>query len=133
MAIYPYKCLECGKTEEVVQSIASYSEAPKRPTCCFGADMVRVITAPMVSADLQTPYVSPLDGSVISSRAQQKEHMEKHGVVHYDEIAPDFERNRKAKQAAMMAGIKEDLIESMHRVEQGHKPQVIPEAEFIPA
>lgn len=132
MAIYPYKCLECGRTEEVIQSIASYSEAPKRPTCCFGAGMLRVITAPMTSVDLQSPYVSPIDGSVITSRAQQKEHMLKHGVVHFNEIAPDFERNRKARQAAMTADLKQDLVESMHRVEQGHKPQIIPEAELLP-
>jgi putative FmdB family regulatory protein len=132
VAIYPYKCRECGRTEEVFQSIASYSEEPDIPECCFKTEMVRVLTVPMMAPDLRTSYVSPIDGSVISSRAQQKEHMERHGVVHFDEIAPDIERNRKARQAAAVADIKTDLIESFHRVEAGHKPQIIPESELVP-
>lgn len=132
MAIYPYRCLECGRTEEVVQSIASYSKSPQRPQCCFHGDMIRVITAPMTAPDLQSSYVSPIDGSLISSRAQQREHMMRHGVVHYNEIAPDIDRNRKARQAAAVADIKDDLAEAFHRVEAGHKPQIIPEAELIP-
>jgi NAD-dependent SIR2 family protein deacetylase len=132
MAIYPYRCLECGKSEEVVQSISSYSASPQVPVCCFNAGMARVITAPMVSADLQSPYVSPLDGTLICSRQQQREHMVKHGVVHFNEIAPDFERNRihRAKQA--VADIKSDLIDAVHKVDAGHKPQIVPEAELIP-
>jgi hypothetical protein len=95
--------------------------------------MARVITVPMVAQDLQSSYVSPIDGSVISSRSQQREHMVKHGVVHYQEIAPDIERNRKARQAAAVADIKDDLIDALHRVEAGQKPIIIPEAELIPS
>lgn len=133
MAIYPYRCLECGKVEEVVQSIASYSESPRIPECCFKKEMVRVLTMPMVAADFQSSFVSPIDGTVISSRQQQREHMTKHGVVHYDEIAPDIARNKKALQEKVKVGVKEDLVEAMHRVEAGYKPVVPTEAEIIPA
>lgn len=133
MAIYPYKCLVCGREKEVYQSIASYSEAPDVPECCHEKPMMRVMTAPMVAADFQASFVSPIDGTVIASRAQQREHMLKHGVVHYDEIAPDIARNKKAMQEKAKVGVKQDLVEAMHRVEAGYKPQVPTEAEIIPA
>lgn len=132
MAIYPYKCRECGKTEEVVQSISSYSKLPRIPICADHGAMFRVYTAPMVAPDMQSGYVSPIDGSIIGSRAQQREHMNRHGVVHYEEIKPDIERNRIARQKAAIADIKNDMIEAIHKVEAGHKPQIIPEAELIP-
>ena len=123
MAIYPYKCVGCGHEQEVYQSIASYSVTPNRPICC-GQPMERKITLVLAAVDRQQAYVSPLDGSVIDSREKERQHMSKHGVVHFDEIAPDFERNKKRRLAETKVSLKQDLIESVHKVEAGYRPQV---------
>jgi hypothetical protein len=94
--------------------------------------MVRVLTALLLSTDMQSAYKSPIDGEVISSRAQQREHMTRHGVVHFDEIAPDFERNRIDRAKKAVADLKSDLVEAVQKVDAGHKPQVIREADLIP-
>jgi hypothetical protein len=111
MAIYTYRCRECGKTAEVIQSIKSYCVAPEVPECfciqesyereCAASGMAQVdilmstkmeryFTVPLVTFD--TPpwaaYKSPIDNSVITSKAERNEHMAKHGVVLYDDIAP---------------------------------------------
>jgi putative FmdB family regulatory protein len=133
MAIYPYRCKECGRQEEVVQSIASYCESPNVPSC--HGPMERFITAPMFSIDIApwAAYRSPIDGTVITSRAERNEHMARHGVVLYDDIAPDIERNRKDIAKKAVADIKQDVIEATHKVlDHGYKPNVIPESELIP-
>lgn len=122
MAIYPYKCEKCGREEEVVQSISSYSKAPLRPVC--HGEMRRVFTVPMIAPDYQQPFVSHLDGSVISSRSEQHEHMKKHGVVLYDDIASDIPRRKEEVLKAALSGIKDDAAEAFLKVEQGYKPQI---------
>ena len=131
MAIYPYRCTKCGEEEEVVQSISSYRHCPNIPLHC-GFSMERKLTPPMMAVDLQNPYVSPIDGTVITSRSEQRAHMQKHGVVFTDDIAPDVERNRKAMQQKAIKDLKEDLITATHMVEAGHRPPVVPEAQLIP-
>ncbi len=131
MAIYPYKCVECGREEEIVQSISSYCDAPVRPVCCQG-QMARVLTPVLTAVDRQSPYVSPIDGSVIDSREKERQHMSKHGVVHFDEIKPDIERNRKARLEAAVADVKNDIVEAVHMVEAGKAAKPIPESELIP-
>lgn len=126
MAIYTYRCSHCGKVAEVIQSIKSYCEHPQVPDC--GNDcpvpMERMLTPVMTNMDVAPwgAYKSPIDGEVIDSRAKRNEHMAKHGVVMYDEIKPDIERNRKAiaKQAAIQR--REDIIEAVKQTSAGHKP-----------
>lgn len=125
MAIYTYRCGECGADREVVQSIASYCEKPNVPEC--HGPMERYLTAPLVSFDTApwAAYQSPIDGEVIDSRAKRNEHMAKHGVVLFDEIKPDFERARKAAAEAHKKDLREDLIAATHKVlDHNYKPQV---------
>ena len=132
MALYPYKCQGCGHEEVVWQSISSYCQAPKVPVCACKKDMVRLITLPMIKTDEIVPFMSTLDGSMITSKSQQREHMAKHGVVLFDDIAPEIEQKRVAREKAAVADIKDDIIASCHMLEAGHKPQIIPEAELVP-
>lgn len=134
MAIYPYKCEKCGLYEEVVQSISSYCEKPSIPSCSEHGLMGRFFTVPMMAVDIQEHYLSPLDGKTfVTSRTQEREHMARHGVVKFDDIAPDFERNRKAQQEEMAKGLKSAIIESVQKVEAGYKPTSIPESALIPS
>lgn len=122
--IYPYKCSVCGATEEVWQRLADYVASPHIPVCLkFHGKMRRVFTVPMVAPDLSSPFVSHIDGSVISSRAEQKEHMARHGVVLYDEIAPDLPRKRAEVISAQFTDLKSDINESINKVLQGYEPK----------
>lgn len=96
--------------------------------------MERRLTAPLVNFDTApwAAYQSPIDGEVIDSRTKRNEHMAKHGVVMYDEIKPDIERNRKRVMQEAVADIKQDMIEAVHMLDAGYKPAIIPEAELIP-
>lgn len=131
MALYPYRCKKCDSEELVVQTIKSYSESPSVPICCETM-MQRVITAPMLAVDI-APYRSMIDGSIVNSRSEEREHMRKHGVVHTDEIMPDVERNRKRMLESFKEGVKDDIADAILRVEQGQKPNIIPEEELIPS
>jgi hypothetical protein len=97
--------------------------------------MGRKMTLPMVSFDIPNwgSFQSTIDGTVIDSKSKQREHMAKHGVVLYDDIAPDIERNKKRIQATAVADIKQDLIEATHRVEAGYKPQLESADNIVPA
>lgn len=147
MAIYTYRCRECGREEEVVQSISSYCVAPNVPVCPGGdlaeahipcrdwhGPMERRLVATMVAFDTApwAAYQSPIDGQVIDSRAKRNEHMAKHGVVPYDELKPDFERNRKRIAEEARVGLKDDLIVATNRVADGYKPVVETTDKFIP-
>jgi len=122
MAIYPYKCDKCGREAEVVQSISAYSKAPVRPVC--HGEMRRVLTVPLIAPDYQQPFKSHLDGSIINSRSQQAEHMKKHGVVLYDDIASEIPRRKEEVLKSALAGIKGDIVEAFCKVDQGYKPHI---------
>lgn len=125
MAIYPYKCGKCGATQEVVQSIASYSKVPIRPHHC-DTEMDRVFTVPMVSPDTlwNNGFRSHVDGSVITSRTKLREHNARNGVVYYDDVASDIPKRRAEAAKKATADIKADLVESLHKVDAGYKPRV---------
>lgn len=132
MAIYTYRCVECDRREEVVQSISSYSVKPNVPEC--HGKMERYLTSVMVSFDVAPwgAFISPIDGEVIDSKTKRNEHMAKHGVVPFEEVAPDIARNRKRIEEQAVADIKADLVEATHKVEQGYKPRVESVEAIIP-
>lgn len=119
--IYPYKCPGCGATKDVWQRLSEYIAAPIIPRHC-GVPSQRVFTVPMVAPDYQSSFVSHIDGTVISSRSQQREHMAKHGVVLYDEIAPDLPRMRASCIEAQFADLKDDINVAIDKVVQGYVP-----------
>lgn len=119
--IYPYKCSGCGATQDVWQKLSEYCASPLIPDHC-GVKMDRVFTVPMVAPDY-APFISHLDGSVINSRSAQREHMLRHNVVLYDEVASDLPAKRAAVTAAHFADLKDDINEVITMVEQGYKPR----------
>lgn len=127
MACYTYRCRECGQDAEIYQSIKAYCEKPMVPVCVDHGPMERYLTKPMVTFDTApwASYQSPIDGSVITSRAERNEHMARHGVVMYDDIAPDIKRNAERRKKDAVADVKEDLIAASFMVEAGHKPQMV--------
>lgn len=137
MAVYPYFCQECGKEEEVIQSISSYCVAPIRPACC-AKTMERRMTLPMVQMDMPNwgGYVSPIDGTFIDSKSKERDHKEQHGVVHLHEVEGHAAAKKAERAAAARKELKADLVESAHKVEAGYKPQlesVAADGSVIPA
>ena len=76
MPIYAVHCNQCGKDEDIYRTIANYNDLPE----CCGQRMDRIICAPQVIKDID-PYVSQIDGSVITSRSQHRDHLKAHGCV----------------------------------------------------
>ena len=50
------------------------------------------------------PFVSPIDGSVISDRKQLREHNRKHNVVNANEFSAEFYREQAQKRADYFEG-----------------------------
>jgi len=61
--------------------------------------------SPLVMGDIE-PFVSPIDGAIISSRPHLREHMRKHGVTHssdFDSPGGFWDKKRQAR-ADYLAG-----------------------------
>ena len=76
MPIYAVHCNQCGKDDDIYRTVAKYDDLPE----CCGQRMERIICAPQVIADID-PYISQIDGSVITSRSKHREHLQAHGCV----------------------------------------------------
>jgi hypothetical protein len=96
--------------------------------------MERYFTPPLITFDTApwAGYVSPIDGELIDSRSKRNEHMAKYGVVPFDEIAPDVERNKQRRLADAKAGLTEAVVEATNKVEAGYKPQIETIDKIIP-
>ena len=76
MPIYAVHCNQCGKDDDIYRTVAKYDDLPE----CCGQRMERIICAPQVIADID-PYISQIDGSLITSRSQHRDHLRAHGCV----------------------------------------------------
>ena len=50
------------------------------------------------------PFVSPVDGSVISDRKQLREHNRRHNVVQTQEFNPEFLERKRAERERLYSG-----------------------------
>lgn len=98
MPLYEVRCKTCGKHTDIFRSLANYDDLP---TCC-GEVVERVLSAPMVIADIQ-PYQSMATGEWITSRSHHRDHLRAHGLVEVgnDNITPtkSFTEDKKQKEA----------------------------------
>lgn len=76
MPIYAVHCNQCGKDDDIYRTVAKYDDLPE----CCGQRMERIICAPQVMKDID-PYISQIDGSLITSRSKHREHLQAHGCV----------------------------------------------------
>lgn len=56
----------------------------------------------MILGDIE-PFVSPVDGSIISSRSVLRHHMRQHGLAHTDDYTETWKRKRQ-ERADYLAG-----------------------------
>ena len=76
MPIYAVHCNQCGKAEDSYRTVQNYDDLPN----CCGQRMERRICAPQVIKDID-PYISQIDGSLITSRSQHRDHLKQHGCI----------------------------------------------------
>ncbi len=74
-----------------------------------------------------TPFVSPVDGSVITDRKQLREHNKRNNVVNADEFSPEFYERKARERTDFYEGRhtkkeklarKQEIWETMHRLER---------------
>jgi hypothetical protein len=76
------------------------------------------------------PFVSPIDGSVISDRRQLAEHNKRHGVVQAQEFNPEFLERKRAERESLYKGEhtkaeklarKQEIYEAITRAERANQ------------
>jgi len=88
----------------------------------------------IMGAKVQDNYRSPIDGSVIRNKRDERYHMEKHNVVRPGDFGPDNGRDYYQRSAERRAAyqngtsqelkkeIRKDIIETFQRLDQGQAP-----------
>lgn len=110
MPIYCLKCDKCEAEQDIYRSIARIDE--DLPLCC-GETMHRVLTAPFVQTDIQ-PYKSMVDGSMITSKSQHRDHLKQHGMV---EIGNEVNAHMKQEKPKVdREGIRKSIADSIDRL-----------------
>jgi hypothetical protein len=73
------------------------------------------------------PFVSPIDGTVISDRKQYREHCKQHNVVPAAEFSPEFYERKRKERERMYTGertpseIKASKMEIYERITQAER------------
>lgn len=97
---------------------------------------VRTSKSFQIMEDIE-PFVSPVDGSIVTSRSKLREHNNRNGVVNYHEFDGQRELDVQKREEFLKGESKEhrkdllkDVIEATNKVESGYKPQVQSEGEL---
>ncbi len=79
-----------------------------------------------IQGDME-PFVSPIDGTVISDRKQYRDHMKKHNVVPAEEFSPEYYARKAEERERLFKGEhtkeeklrrKQELWEAIQRYER---------------
>lgn len=97
MPTYEYLCAHCEAEFERVLPVAEY-QVPQLCEC--GRKAKRVISAPMLAfAQRECVYDSPVDGRPITSWAQRRDDLARHGCQEYDPgMKQDYHRRLEREQ-----------------------------------
>lgn len=84
----------------------------------------RPVSTRYVSDSWMDGVRSPIDGADIGSRTKLREHMRAHGVIDHAEAVQEarIQNSRKAQEFERTR--KQDLVDALHRVRAGHKPNI---------
>jgi putative FmdB family regulatory protein len=122
---YQARCRECGKDFEYVRTVIRRNDVPEC-SCGGGAEKV-ILSAPIgfVMGRFDS-FVSPVDGSVVRTSRELREHNRRNNVLSmsdgYDEKTILSGKIGKRPELSPKERL-QDVIESVKRVQQGHKPQ----------
>lgn len=80
MPLYSYRCSICGRDQDAFRHVDDRNYAPMCMDHYDSGSMERVVSAPMVMSDMK-PYQSMIDGRMITSRSQHRDHLKSHGCI----------------------------------------------------
>ena len=107
MPTYEYKCSVCGAERSVIQTIADYIIAPKKPLCAAHGGMERKLsvnpafsgTANALAGDRHYDGLRATDGADISSRSKHRAYMRERGLTTTDDYKDTWARAQKEREA----------------------------------
>jgi hypothetical protein len=122
MPYYDYCCPD-GHTQRLFLALRDHT--PKQPCSC-GLWAEQRIGAPLlVKASQDVCYDSPIDGSPITSWAQRREDLAKHGCIPYDpEMKTDATRRVQEADTALDQKIDAHLEEAYTRMPHAQRQQL---------
>jgi hypothetical protein len=99
MPVYEAVCLKCGKYHEYIRPVSEYLDTPE---CCGAKTDKRLLSAPMMRADIQPwdAYQSPATGKLITSYAQRREDMKASGCRDWEGRESEQKNADRQKQYA---------------------------------
>lgn len=115
MPYYTAQCVACGDTQDYFRQIDARADTPR---CACGAPTTQIIDRPpMGFVQRECRYDSPVDGRPITTWAQRKDDLARHGCQEYDpEMKKDAERRRREADAALERSVDQTVeaaIETM--------------------
>lgn len=122
MPTYDYKCVKCGQTASVVQSIESYCREKRVPHCVPHGPMERHLSvmpgfsglANALAGDRHYEGMRAPDGTDISSRTKHREYMRSRGLTTADDFASTWKRAENERAELRNATFKDkDLREEL--------------------
>lgn len=127
MPVYEAICRDCKITADYLRPVEKYMDTPPCVSC--GEKMHKVIlSAPKgFMRGKFEPFMSHVDGTVISSQASLEEHNKRNNVVSMADGYSD-ETIKKGEflkpEEKDINDLKADIAEATAMVNQGYKPQV---------
>jgi len=99
MPVFEAVCLKCGKYHEYIRPVSQYLDTPE---CCGAKTDKRLLSAPMMRADIQPwdAYQSPATGKMITSYAQRRADMKAAGCRDWEGMANEKQHAQRQKQYA---------------------------------
>jgi hypothetical protein len=127
--IYDALCDGCGLTFAYTRSIDQRHDVPECVECGSIHTKMVILRAPMgVVTGKFDPFVSPVDGSVITTKRELNEHNKRNRVVQLAEgytedkvLKGDFGQKKVELDKAELSS---DIQEATHAVVNGYKPTV---------
>jgi putative FmdB family regulatory protein len=121
MPMYEYAC-ERGHHFERFLKVADY-QTPQ--TCDCGTAGRRVLSLPIVFAQRECVYDSPVDGRPITSWKQRREDLARNGCQEYDpEMKKDYHRRLEREDRELESKIEATVEAEIERM-PGHKREAL--------
>lgn len=130
MPIYEAHCLVCNQDYDYTATVKQCLDVPPCVVCGgAGVKVIRKAPRGFVTGRFE-PFVSTVDGSLISNQRQLREHNTRNGVVSLNDgyseekvLSGDM-APAKADKKKEMADLQKDIGESIQMVNAGYKPEI---------
>lgn len=128
MPLYESRCHECGILYQYRKPVAEYLDTP-RCDSCGGPTHKVIVTAPVgyVQGKFE-PFRSQVDGSIITTQEDLREHNKRNNVVNLHEGFSEEKILAGEMGQKQVVPDKKEIVEDMQRaiydVSQGYKPKI---------